>query len=206
MTVYVGIRWRPSKRNPGKGTWWALLPGDGLCVARFDDPVVMEVAPLSLCPVQTFGTGPGAMWRLGAVSESEAGFEFEIIYKGRSTGKFSTPMFGEHNLMNLISGIICAVNLGYSLDKVRAITPKFHGAKRRQEVLAREPITLVDDFAHHPTEVAATLSAVRRRYKGGKLFALFEQGRLLQVDRVAGLRQNQQAAVRDLALHHDGGL
>jgi UDP-N-acetylmuramate: L-alanyl-gamma-D-glutamyl-meso-diaminopimelate ligase len=152
----------------------SILPGDGLCIARYDDPVVMEVAPLSLCPVQTFGTGAGAMWKLGAVKETKEGFEFEVIYKGRSVGTFKSPMFGEHNLLNIVSGIIVAVNLGVPMEKIRPIVEKFHGAKRRQEVLLRTPITLVDDFAHHPTEVAATIKAVKRRYSEGKLWALFE--------------------------------
>lgn len=152
----------------------SLIPGDGLLVARFEDPVVMGLAPEAVCPVQTFGTSPGAMWSLGAVEESEEGFRFEVLYKRRSAGHFRTPMFGEHNLMNLISGIACAVNLGLPLEKVRPVVERFHGARRRQEVLLREPIVFVDDFAHHPTEVSATLKAVRRRYPKGTLWALFE--------------------------------
>ncbi len=152
----------------------ALLPGDGLCIARYDDKNAMEVVQGALCPIQTFGTGPGAMWRLGKVSENEDGFEFEVIYKGRSAGTFKSPMFGEHNLLNIISGIICAVNLGVSIDAIRPITAKFNGARRRQEVLMKAPIYLVDDFAHHPTEVRATLTAVKRRRPNAKLWALFE--------------------------------
>ncbi len=152
----------------------ALLPGDGLFVARYDDPVVMEIISLALCPVQTFGHGSGAMWKLGAVEEDIHGFTFEIIYKNRSAGTFKTPLFGEHNLMNLISGIVCAVNLGIPLEKVRPLVEKFTGAVRRQQVLAMEPVRIVDDFAHHPTEVAATVKAVRRRFSTGKLWALFE--------------------------------
>ncbi len=152
----------------------ALLPGDGLCIARFDDPVVMQVASGALCPVQTFGLGAGAMWRIGKVNESEKGIEFEVLYRNRSIGTFKTPMFGDHNLVNLLSGMIVAVNLGLPMDKVRNVVEKFHGAKRRQEILLENPILLVDDFAHHPTEVLATLTAIRRRYANRKIWALFE--------------------------------
>jgi UDP-N-acetylmuramate: L-alanyl-gamma-D-glutamyl-meso-diaminopimelate ligase len=134
----------------------------------------MEVSALALCRVQTFGTSANALWRLGKVEETEAGFQFELIYKNRSAGTFRTPLFGEHNLLNLISGIACAVNLGASIEKIRPIVERFHGAKRRQEVLLKKPVLLVDDFAHHPTEVAATLKSVRRRYPKGKLWAFFE--------------------------------
>lgn len=152
----------------------ALLPGDGLCIARFDDPLVMHVASGALCPVQTFGTGAGAMWKIGKVEESEIGIEFEVLYRNRSIGTFKTPLFGEYNLVNLLSGMIVAVNLGMPMDKVRTIIEKFHGAKRRQEILLEKPILLIDDFAHHPTEVAATLSSVKRRYGTRKIWALFE--------------------------------
>jgi UDP-N-acetylmuramate: L-alanyl-gamma-D-glutamyl-meso-diaminopimelate ligase len=114
------------------------------------------------------------MWKVGKVEETVKGFEFEIVYKGRSAGVFKTPLFGEHNLANLISGIVCAVNLGITIDQIRPIVERFHNAKRRQEILLESPVYLIDDFAHHPTEVAVTLKGARRRYPGGKLWALFE--------------------------------
>lgn len=152
----------------------ALLPGDGHLLVRADDKVAMEVSKSSLARVQTFGKHTSALWRLGAVEETEAGFSFEILYKNRSLSKFQTPLFGEHNLMNLISGIACAINLGVPVEKIRAVVEKFRGARRRQEILLTSPVHIVDDFAHHPTEVTATLAAVRNRYKTGKLIALFE--------------------------------
>ena len=151
-----------------------LLPGDGVLVVNYQDANAMEVAQKALCPVQTFGFAEGAMWRLVNVNESPAGFTFEVVYKGRNLGQFKTTLFGVHNLMNLLSGIVVAVNLGVSIESIRPIVEKFHGAKRRQEILCTSPFTLIDDFAHHPTEVAATLAAVKRRYPTQKIWALFE--------------------------------
>ncbi|NDG27790.1 MAG: hypothetical protein EB120_11530, partial [Proteobacteria bacterium] len=151
-----------------------LLPGDGVLVVNYHDQHAMEVAQKALCPVQTFGTSEGAMWRLANVVETSAGFSFEVIYKGRSVGQFKTSLFGHHNLMNILSGIVSAVNLGISIEKIRPIVEKFHGAKRRQEVLSTAPITLIDDFAHHPTEVSATIGAVRGRFGSQKIWAVFE--------------------------------
>lgn len=152
----------------------ALLPGDGLCVARFEDPVVQAVAKGAICPVQTFGMGSGAQWRVLQVKHEKQFVSFELEFGGRNQGWFRSPMFGEHNVLNIVSGIASAVHFGASLDKVRGIVENFHGAKRRQQILFTEPVTLVDDFAHHPTEVAATLKAVRQRYRDGKLWAFFE--------------------------------
>jgi len=152
----------------------ALLPGDGLCIARYEDAVVMETIEGAICPVQTFGTSPAAMWRIGKLAEDENGFDFELVYKNKSVGNFRSPQFGMHNLLNLTAGIVAAVNLGASIDKIRPIVERFRGARRRQEILMKDPIVLVDDFAHHPTEVKATLKAVRQRFPEGKLWALFE--------------------------------
>ncbi len=152
----------------------ALLPGDGLCVARYDDPVVMEVATNALCPVQTFGIGAGAMWRLGKVEQDTKGYVFEAIYKGRSIGTFRSPAMGEHNLLNILSGVVCAVNLGQSVEKIRPIIESFHGGRRRQEILLETPVVGGADFAHQPTEGAATLKAVRARFPQGKVWAFFE--------------------------------
>jgi UDP-N-acetylmuramate: L-alanyl-gamma-D-glutamyl-meso-diaminopimelate ligase len=152
----------------------SLLPGDGVLVVNYHDPNAMEVAQKALCPVQTFGTSDGAMWRVINIQESSAGFKFEVTYKGRNLGEFQTGMFGVHNLMNLLSGICVAANLGFSIEAIRPIVSRFRGVKRRQEILKSEPFLLIDDFAHHPTEVKATLSAVKHRFPNRRILALFE--------------------------------
>lgn len=152
----------------------ALLPGDGICVANLADPVVRELIQDCLCPVQTFGNVPTAMWQVTNATETESGYEFEVLYKRRSLGKFRTPLMGEYNIQNLLAGLILVVNLGISIDAVRPLVEKFEGVKRRQEILLKSPVVLIDDFAHHPTEVKATVSGVRKRYPNGKLWAVFE--------------------------------
>lgn len=152
----------------------ALLPGHGLCMARFEEKVVQAVAEGALCPVQTFGMAEGADWRVTRVAQDPDGIVFELQFRGKSFGAFRTPLFGVHNVMNLVSGIGVAVHFGASADKIRPIVERFHGAKRRQQILLRDPVTLVDDFAHHPTEVAATLQAVRDRYPQARIWAFFE--------------------------------
>ncbi|MFM8269931.1 MAG: UDP-N-acetylmuramate--L-alanine ligase [Pseudomonadota bacterium] len=152
----------------------SLLPGDGVLVVNYHDQNAMEVAQKALCPVQTFGMAEGAMWRVVNVQESSEGIRFEVTYKGRNLGEFRTLLFGSHNLMNLVSGICVASNLGISIEAIRSIVPRFHGVKRRQEILKEAPFVLIDDFAHHPTEVRATLSAVKHRFPDRRIWALFE--------------------------------
>lgn len=152
----------------------SLLPGDGVLVVNYHDMNAMEVAQKALCPVQTFGTGEGAMWRAINIQEKPEGFEFEVTYKGRSLGLFQTSLFGVHNLMNLLSGICVASNLGFSIEQIRPIVSRFRGVKRRQEILLKEPFLLIDDFAHHPTEVRATLTGIKKRFPNRRVWALFE--------------------------------
>jgi UDP-N-acetylmuramate: L-alanyl-gamma-D-glutamyl-meso-diaminopimelate ligase len=152
----------------------ALLPGDGLCIARHEDPVVKAVSNGAICPVQTFGMGPGAHWRVLQVRHEPDFVRFELEVAGRNQGWFSTPLFGEHNVLNIVSGIAAAVHFGASIEKIRPIVERFRGARRRQQILQMKPFTLIDDFAHHPTEVAATLKSVRQRFANGRLWAFFE--------------------------------
>lgn len=152
----------------------SLLPGNGVLVANYQDPHVMEIAQKALCPVQTFGFDQAAMWRIVPRSEKEEGIVFEIFYKGKSLGLFQTPLFGQHNLMNLASGICAVANCGFSIEKIRECVPKFHGVRRRLELLKKNPFMLYDDFAHHPTEVKATTSAVKSRYPDRRLISVFE--------------------------------
>lgn len=152
----------------------SLLPGDGVLVANYEDPHVMEIAQKALCPIQTFGVSPGAMWQVLPLSENENGVNFELVYKGKSLGQFTTSLFGKHNLMNIAAGICAVANCGFSIEKIRSIVPLFKGVKRRLELLQKDPFIVFDDFAHHPTEVQATIHAVKTRYPSRRLIAVFE--------------------------------
>lgn len=152
----------------------SLLPGDGVLIANYEDPHVMEIAQKALCPIQTFGWSQGAMWQIVPRLENESGVSFEIIYKGKSLGEFKTPLFGKHNLMNLTAGICAVSNCGFSIEKIRSIVPRFRGVKRRLELLQTDPFIVYDDFAHHPTEVRSTLEAIKQRYPKRRLIAVFE--------------------------------
>ncbi len=152
----------------------ALLPGNGLCVGRFEDPVVKEVSRGAICPVQTFGFAAGADWRVLGVKYEPEFMSFELQRGQRNLGWFRTKMFGEHNVLNLVSGIAAAVHLGATIEAIRPVVERFRGARRRQQILLESPVTLIDDFAHHPTEVEATLRAVRQRFSQGTLWAFFE--------------------------------
>jgi UDP-N-acetylmuramate: L-alanyl-gamma-D-glutamyl-meso-diaminopimelate ligase len=85
-----------------------------------------------------------------------------------------SPVLGEMNARNLLGVIALARALGVSQRDVQDAAATFHGVRRRQEVVHDGRVTLIDDFAHHPTAIAATLAAVRSRYPGRRVWALFD--------------------------------
>ncbi len=152
----------------------SLLPGDGLLIANADDANIMELLPNAFCRIQTYGNGKNSMWQISKIIENGNGFEFEVSYKGKKIGLFNTSLMGRHNLNNILSGIICGANIGIPTQTIREILREFKGVRRRQEIVLASPVVIIDDFAHHPTEVKATLEAVRSRYSERRIWALFE--------------------------------
>jgi UDP-N-acetylmuramate: L-alanyl-gamma-D-glutamyl-meso-diaminopimelate ligase len=153
----------------------ALLPPDGLLVANADDPLVAAEAEKAPCPVVTYGLAPGADWSADAPVFGDALTRLTIR---RPTGPpiaVETPLYGRHNVSNLLAVGVLADHLGISAEVFGRAARTFRGVKRRQEVRGeRGGVTVIDDFAHHPTAVRETVGAVRARYAGRRLVAVFE--------------------------------
>ncbi len=151
------------------------LPADGLLVARWDDPHVREVAAAS--PATVWRYGPDQPWdgRIEAIDTSAGTMRFALLRDGRAVGTFTTPMVGTHNLYNQVAAAAVAISRGVTPAQLEEGFPTFRGIKRRQQVIG-EPgrVTVVDDFAHHPTAVRVTLSALRQRFGTRRLWAIFE--------------------------------
>ena len=127
------------------------------------------------CHVEKYGKDTGSDWRLGAVSIDPPRSVVEIIKQGISFGTFKTELMGEHNLLNALSAIAIADSLMIPVDIISEALETFEGIKRRQEVRGQKRnITIIDDFAHHPTAVRETIRAVKPFYPDGRLIAVFE--------------------------------
>lgn len=152
-----------------------LVPADGLLVYCADDANVREVVAGARCLRVPYGCGRGEGWR-GHVRESGPdGMEFEVSRDGRLFGVFRSPMTGLHNLRNSLGVIAVAHHRGTLPQAIGEGMAAFEGVKRRQEVRgAAAGVTVIDDFAHHPTAVRATLEATRDRYGTRRLWAVFE--------------------------------
>ncbi|MCY4160033.1 MAG: UDP-N-acetylmuramate--L-alanine ligase [Bacteroidetes bacterium] len=151
-----------------------LIPANGLLVVSGDAPATPRLHPQS-APVLTYGLSEqhDVVGRISQASEN--GIQFNLIYRGRDLGEMILPMNGHHNLRNALAVSAVALHEGLSPDEISHGLATFPGVKRRQEILG-EPggILVIDDFAHHPTAVRATIQATTERWPNRRLLAVFE--------------------------------
>lgn len=153
----------------------ALLPSDGLLIANLDDPHVAEIAAAAPCAVQGYGFTPSSTWTLDDIRIENAISHFNVIKDGEPWAPMTVALPGRHNCLNSLA--VCAVmhHLGVSSSLINNGLKNFSGVKRRQEVRGIENgITVIDDFAHHPTAVRETLAALKSGYGKRRLVAVFE--------------------------------
>ncbi len=156
-----------------------LVPGNGRLICGIDSPVVGEVLVQMKgklhTTVETFGLSPDAKWQARDLEFAGSGTSFKVFYEGEQWGEFSTNMIGEFNVRNCLAVIIAADAWGISQAKMQEAFDTFKSVKRRMEVRGVERgVTVIDDFAHHPTAVDETLKALRQRYSSNRLIAIFE--------------------------------
>ncbi|MBX6363308.1 MAG: UDP-N-acetylmuramate:L-alanyl-gamma-D-glutamyl-meso-diaminopimelate ligase [Gemmatimonadetes bacterium] len=162
-----------------------LIPRNGTLVAGWDSPIVRELATRSFAPVEGFSfPGPGESvpdggaqprWLARDVRLDEHGMRFTVLHAGEPWGDVETPLAGAFNARNVLAAIAAAESVGADRDGVREGLRTFRSVRRRMEVRGEVAgVTVIDDFAHHPTAVRETIAAVRQRYPGRRLVAVFE--------------------------------
>ncbi|MCG2830517.1 MAG: UDP-N-acetylmuramate:L-alanyl-gamma-D-glutamyl-meso-diaminopimelate ligase, partial [Desulfobacteraceae bacterium] len=127
------------------------------------------------CCVIKYGKDTNSTWGLGKVSYAPPWTFFEILKKGKIFKTFKTRIFGEHNLLNTLAAVAIADKLMIPNEVIAKALESFQGVKRRQEIRGQKRgITVMDDFAHHPTAVKETVRAVKSFYQNKRLIAVFE--------------------------------
>ncbi len=155
----------------------ALIPPDGRLLVCGASPGAMDVADAARCPVETYGRpGSGASWTFEVAARANGGrTTLAIAHDGARVGFIETYLPGIYNFENLMGVIAAATSLGLSLEEIARAVPRFLGIRRRQEIRGvAAGVTVVDDFAHHPTAIRETLLALKGRFGPGKLIAAFE--------------------------------
>jgi UDP-N-acetylmuramate: L-alanyl-gamma-D-glutamyl-meso-diaminopimelate ligase len=153
----------------------AIIPQDGLLVAYGADPRIQEILSKASCPVETYGLESDWDWHLEGLTSSEQGSRFKVFHRNEYVYTFDSPLAGRHNALNFLSLLPLLIRLGLTPEAVAKGLAGFQGVHRRQEVRGiRAGVTVIDDFAHHPTAVRETLQAIRAQYPGKRLIAVFE--------------------------------
>jgi UDP-N-acetylmuramate: L-alanyl-gamma-D-glutamyl-meso-diaminopimelate ligase len=152
-----------------------LVPRNGLLLLGADSPDALALQRSAVSPVETFGLGEGVTWRAVDISHRDGLTHFDIQRDGRVFGRFASPLLGVHNVRNALAAVAVGARAGLAATALAEGLRAFKGIKRRLEIVGeRRGVTVLDDFAHHPTAVHETLLALKTGYPGRKLWAVFE--------------------------------
>lgn len=156
-----------------------LVPANGCLIAGWDSANVRDVVNAmgaKLCTqLETFGVTEDARWRIVDTDFGREFSSFTVTREGAEWGRFETPLLGEFNLLNCLAVVIAADAWGIKRDVINQALRSFKNVWRRCEVKGEEHgITVIDDFAHHPTAVRETLRGLQGKYRGRRLIAVFE--------------------------------
>lgn len=151
-----------------------LLPSDGLLIAHLDDENVAELVAKAPCRVEGYGSGKQNDWLLLNTETHHGCSHFVVKYQGREHN-FTIPLTGKHNCLNAVAVIGVLHEIGQPVSTISHSLEKFGGVRRRQEVRGVvSDVTVIDDFAHHPTAVKETLAGLKNGYPGKRLICVFE--------------------------------
>ncbi len=156
-----------------------LAPGNGRLIAGWDSAhvreVVAEMGQRLYTQLETYGTCDDATWQARAIDYSGELARFRVFREGREWGQFQTPLIGDFNIRNCLAVIVAANAWGLEKEKIADALATFKSVRRRMQVRGTERgVTVIDDFAHHPTAVRETLQALRTKYADARLVAVFE--------------------------------
>ena len=156
-----------------------LVPGSGKLIVGWDSPHVREVVASFgeklFTQLETFGTCDDAKWQARDIRFAEGMTHFKVFCHGKKWQDFQTPLIGDFNVRNCLATIVAADAWGAERQTIADALKSFKSVRRRCEVRGEvNGVTVIDDFAHHPTAVRETLAALRTKYPDQRLIAVFE--------------------------------
>ncbi len=164
-----------------QGVWEAFqtflegVPADGHVAVCGDDHGASSLLPPLGDRACSYGLNPGSQLRAVNLRQEGKKTVFGVVERGTDRGDLTLQVPGIHNVRNALGASAAARFLGVGWDQIREGLRRFRGVGRRFQVLGAEKgITVVDDYAHHPTEIAATLAAIRTRFPGRRIVAVFQ--------------------------------
>lgn len=155
------------------GRLLAALPQEAPLAVSAEFPHALAVARDAGRSFMSFSVSGKADWWADDFTDGPGGLRFTARGPGEEF-VLQSPLLGRMNVRNLLGVTALARACDVPVDAVQRATETFHGVRRRQQVVLDGAVTLIDDFAHHPTAIAGTLTAVRDRYPGRRVWALFD--------------------------------
>jgi UDP-N-acetylmuramate--alanine ligase len=182
----------------------ALIPHDGLLLVPYDCPAARRAAGItegdspifverklgqsptySACRVETFGFSAAADWSVDDVSAEHGRYAFQIRYRSQPIGRVRLRVPGRHNVTNALAAAALAFANGAPAEEITKCLAGFRGLHRRLEILGNvQGVTLVDDYAHHPTEIAASLATLRSMFPGRRVWCVFQPHQASRTERL----------------------
>ncbi|HWG51473.1 MAG TPA: UDP-N-acetylmuramate:L-alanyl-gamma-D-glutamyl-meso-diaminopimelate ligase [Candidatus Acidoferrales bacterium] len=171
-----------------------LVPGKGRIIAYDADSNVDECLAKAFTRVERYGLREDSFWRITDLQFSSDRTTWQVLRDGQPWSSFEFALAGEYNVLNATAAAAMASNYGIEPAVIADALMSFKSVKRRLEIRAEiDGIIIIDDFAHHPTAIAATLKALRTRYPAARLWAVFEprsntlRRKVLQKDVISSL-------------------
>jgi UDP-N-acetylmuramate--alanine ligase len=164
------------------------VDNSGYVVACKESPALQAILPLTVgddmninpVHVVSYGTSPDSDWAAQSINklQQQKGIDrssFMVRFRKQVWGEFETQLPGVHNMLNSLGAIAVGHAIGLDRETIHSAVAEFRGVRRRFEFIGEAAgVRVMDDYAHHPTEVRATLSAARRRFGGRRLVCLFQ--------------------------------
>jgi len=152
-----------------------LIPRRGRLVAFDGSENVTECCAKAFCKVEGYGFGEGSHWRMVDLKQQGSSTSWTLLREGVEFARLTLPMAGEHNALNATAAAALAAGQGVPVVAIVEALATFKSVKRRLEVRAEiAGVTVIDDFAHHPTAIRETLRALRAAYAGRRLWVVLE--------------------------------
>jgi UDP-N-acetylmuramate: L-alanyl-gamma-D-glutamyl-meso-diaminopimelate ligase len=152
-----------------------LVPRHGRIVCYGESPAVRGVVNKAFCGVETYGLLGDVDWMAGDLEFSEGNSHFRIVRDATEIARIRMPLAGRHNVLNALAAAAIAFGRGVEGGAIEEALATFRGVQRRLQVRGEAGgVIVVDDFAHHPTAIRATIQAARDRWPGHRLWAVFE--------------------------------
>lgn len=152
-----------------------LVPRRGRIVCWGESDTVRGVVAQAFCPVETYGFGGDNVWIAGDLEFRDGATHFRVARKGEERTYVALPLVGRHNVLNALAAIALADGRGVPRGAIEQAMSTFRGVARRMQIRGEAGgVTIVDDFAHHPTAIRATIEGARMRWPRRRLWVAFE--------------------------------